>query len=171
MLLIKNSLAGVWNVRFCLLAQRLLKPLLVSPNQDGAHWLVEEDEEGLPCQILFPDVLSLQEDIIFPSMSHHLTMIGAVSLHVVLWCSLQDDAEARILVLGLDNAGKTTILKTLTSEDITHTMPTQGFNIKSIVQDGFKLKLACLGDRFPCPSWLHVLSFHFRLGHTYLDHE
>ena len=54
---------------------------------------------------------------------------------------LQDDIEARILVLGLDNAGKTTILKTLTSEDITHTMPTQGFNIKSIVQDGFKLKL------------------------------
>ena len=49
--------------------------------------------------------------------------------------------EARILILGLDNAGKTTILKTLTSEDISHTMPTQGFNIKSIMQDGFKLKL------------------------------
>ena len=45
--------------------------------------------------------------------------------------------EARILILGLDNAGKTTILKTLTSEDISHTMPTQGFNIKSIMQDGF----------------------------------
>ena len=53
----------------------------------------------------------------------------------------QDDMEARILILGLDNAGKTTILKTLTSEDISHTMPTQGFNIKSIMQDGFKLKL------------------------------
>eukprot|EP00435_Cladocopium_sp_Y103_P023143 s1811_g5.t1 len=49
--------------------------------------------------------------------------------------------EARILILGLDNAGKTTILKTLTSEDISTTMPTQGFNIKSIMQDGFKLKL------------------------------
>ena len=53
----------------------------------------------------------------------------------------QDDMEARILILGLDNAGKTTILKTMTSEDISHTMPTQGFNIKSIMQDGFKLKL------------------------------
>lgn len=53
----------------------------------------------------------------------------------------EDEMEARILVLGLDNAGKTTILKTLTSEDITHTMPTQGFNIKSIMQDGFKLSL------------------------------
>jgi ADP-ribosylation factor-like protein 3 len=31
---------------------------------------------------------------------------------------------------GLDNAGKTTILKKLASEDITHITPTQGFNIK-----------------------------------------
>eukprot|EP00434_Breviolum_minutum_P004567 symbB.v1.2.004030.t1/scaffold227.1/size261201/16 len=59
----------------------------------------------------------------------------------------KDDAEARILVLGLDNAGKTTILKTLTSEDITHTMPTQGFNIKSIVQDGFKLNVWDIGGQ------------------------
>ena len=41
--------------------------------------------------------------------------------------------EARILVLGLDNAGKTTILRSLSSEDISTIMPTQGFNIKSLV--------------------------------------
>ena len=41
--------------------------------------------------------------------------------------------EARILVLGLDNAGKTTILRALSQEDITTIMPTQGFNIKSLV--------------------------------------
>jgi GTPase SAR1 family protein len=35
------------------------------------------------------------------------------------------DKEARILVLGLDNAGKTTALKKLADEDITTTMPTQ----------------------------------------------
>ena len=45
----------------------------------------------------------------------------------------RDDKEARILVLGLDNAGKTTILKALSEEDISTIMPTQGFNIKSIV--------------------------------------
>jgi ADP-ribosylation factor-like protein 3 len=45
----------------------------------------------------------------------------------------RDDKEARILVLGLDNAGKTTILKALSDEDISQIMPTQGFNIKSIV--------------------------------------
>jgi GTPase SAR1 family protein len=45
----------------------------------------------------------------------------------------RDDKEARILVLGLDNAGKTTILKALSDEDISTIMPTQGFNIKSLV--------------------------------------
>ena len=44
----------------------------------------------------------------------------------------KNDKEARILVLGLDNAGKTTILKALADEDI-QTMPTQGFNIKALV--------------------------------------
>merc|ERR1712216_873217 len=39
------------------------------------------------------------------------------------------EKEFRILVLGLDNAGKTTALKKLADEDISHTMPTQGFNI------------------------------------------
>ena len=45
----------------------------------------------------------------------------------------RDDKEARILVLGLDNAGKTTILKALSEESIDTIMPTQGFNIKSLV--------------------------------------
>ena len=41
--------------------------------------------------------------------------------------------------LGLDNAGKTTILKQLSSEDITQVTPTQGFNIKSVNTSGFKV--------------------------------
>ena len=51
----------------------------------------------------------------------------------LLRTSKRDDKEARILVLGLDNAGKTTILKALSEEDISTIMPTQGFNIKSLV--------------------------------------
>ena len=51
----------------------------------------------------------------------------------------RDDKEARILVLGLDNAGKTTILKALSEEDISTIMPTQGFNIKSLVSTIFDL--------------------------------
>ena len=48
-------------------------------------------------------------------------------------------------MLGLDNAGKTTILKALSDEDISTIMPTQGFNIKSLTQDGFKLNVWDIG--------------------------
>ena len=41
--------------------------------------------------------------------------------------------EARILVLGLDNAGKTSILRSLSEENIQNIQPTQGFNIKTLV--------------------------------------
>ena len=45
----------------------------------------------------------------------------------------KSEKEARILVLGLDNAGKTTILKAMSEEDINTIMPTQGFNNKALV--------------------------------------
>ena len=57
----------------------------------------------------------------------------------------RDDMEVSILVLGLDNAGKTTIIKALSSEDISNIQPTQGFNIKSLTQDGFKLNVWDIG--------------------------
>eukprot|EP00427_Karlodinium_veneficum_P016682 CAMPEP_0169138828 /NCGR_PEP_ID=MMETSP1015-20121227/42561_1 /TAXON_ID=342587 /ORGANISM="Karlodinium micrum, Strain CCMP2283" /LENGTH=164 /DNA_ID=CAMNT_0009204327 /DNA_START=100 /DNA_END=591 /DNA_ORIENTATION=- len=59
----------------------------------------------------------------------------------------KDEKEARILMLGLDNAGKTTILKKLSEEDISNIMPTQGFNIKSIVSEGFKLNVWDIGGQ------------------------
>merc|ERR1711982_67050 len=46
-----------------------------------------------------------------------------------------------------DNAGKTTILKKLSEEDITHIMPTQGFNIKSLEREGFKLNVWDIGGQ------------------------
>jgi len=45
----------------------------------------------------------------------------------------KSEKEARILVLGLDNAGKTTILKAMSEEEVNNIMPTQGFNIKALV--------------------------------------
>lgn len=64
------------------------------------------------------------------------------------------DQEVRILLLGLDNAGKTTLLKTLASEDITHITPTQGFNIKSVQSQGFKLNVWDIGgQRKIRPYW------------------
>merc|ERR1712147_611167 len=66
----------------------------------------------------------------------------------------KSEKEARILVLGLDNAGKTTILKKMSEEDVSTIMPTQGFNIKSLTQDGFKLNVWDIGgQREICPYW------------------
>eukprot|EP00033_Pygsuia_biforma_P000667 GCRY01000784.1.p1 GENE.GCRY01000784.1~~GCRY01000784.1.p1 ORF type:complete len:178 (-),score=25.53 GCRY01000784.1:199-732(-) len=59
----------------------------------------------------------------------------------------KNDRQMRILLLGLDNAGKTTILKRLSEEDINHIMPTQGFNVKSLVHDGFKLNVWDIGGQ------------------------
>ncbi|KAL7538154.1 hypothetical protein ACHAWF_006015 [Thalassiosira exigua] len=59
----------------------------------------------------------------------------------------RSENEARILVLGLDNSGKTTILKQLGNESIDEVMPTQGFNVKSLVQNSFKLNVWDIGGQ------------------------
>lgn len=59
----------------------------------------------------------------------------------------RDEREARILFLGLDNAGKTSILKKLSDEDVRPIVQTQGFNIKSLVQEGFKLNIWDIGGQ------------------------
>ena len=59
-------------------------------------------------------------------------------------------------MLGLDNSGKTTILKKLSDEDITHIMPTQGFNIKSLMHDGFKLNVWDIGGTKHLFSFLMI---------------
>ncbi|XP_049808111.1 ADP-ribosylation factor-like protein 3 isoform X1 [Schistocerca nitens] len=64
------------------------------------------------------------------------------------------EKELRLLLLGLDNAGKTTLLKKLASEDISHITPTQGFNIKSVQSEGFKLNVWDIGgQRKIRPYW------------------
>uniref|UniRef100_A0A7E4W2Q8 ADP-ribosylation factor-like protein 3 n=1 Tax=Panagrellus redivivus TaxID=6233 RepID=A0A7E4W2Q8_PANRE len=66
----------------------------------------------------------------------------------------QQGRELRILLLGLDNAGKTTILKKLAAEDINHITPTQGFNIKSVISDDIKLNVWDIGgQRKIRPYW------------------
>merc|ERR1719311_56082 len=59
----------------------------------------------------------------------------------------EDGSELRILMLGLDNSGKTTALKKLAGEDIDQITPTQGFNIKSVSTGGFKLNVWDIGGQ------------------------
>ena len=55
--------------------------------------------------------------------------------------------EAKLLVLGLDNAGKTTILKAISEESIKNIKPTEGFNIKNLAVDGVSLSVWDLGGQ------------------------
>ncbi|KAJ6516418.1 GTP-binding protein [Mycena sanguinolenta] len=63
----------------------------------------------------------------------------------------QKEKEMRILFLGLDNAGKTTILKKLNGEDILSVSPTLGFNIKTFAHG--KCAWDVGGQRTLRPYW------------------
>ncbi|MCJ1482909.1 hypothetical protein MMC06_003075 [Schaereria dolodes] len=57
------------------------------------------------------------------------------------------DKEMRILMLGLDNAGKTTIVKRIMNEDVNTVTPTLGFIIKTIDYEGYKLNIWDVGGQ------------------------
>eukprot|EP00750_Incisomonas_marina_P015408 INCI1823.2.p2 GENE.INCI1823.2~~INCI1823.2.p2 ORF type:complete len:187 (+),score=38.46 INCI1823.2:208-768(+) len=59
----------------------------------------------------------------------------------------QKEKEMRVLMLGLDNAGKTTILKKINGEDIDTIEPTLGFNIKTLEFMGYKLNVWDIGGQ------------------------
>uniref|UniRef100_A0A3P8WNS3 ADP-ribosylation factor-like 2 n=1 Tax=Cynoglossus semilaevis TaxID=244447 RepID=A0A3P8WNS3_CYNSE len=59
----------------------------------------------------------------------------------------QKEREMRLLMLGLDNAGKTTILKKFNGEDISTISPTLGFNIQTLEHRGFKLNMWDVGGQ------------------------
>ncbi|MCJ1308901.1 hypothetical protein MMC25_002556 [Agyrium rufum] len=57
------------------------------------------------------------------------------------------DKEMRILMLGLDNAGKTTIVKRIMNEDVNTVSPTLGFIIKTIDFEGYQLNIWDVGGQ------------------------
>jgi len=59
----------------------------------------------------------------------------------------KDVDVAKILILGLDNAGKTTILHSLSQEEVEITEPTKGFNVKTVINKDFKLNVWDLGGQ------------------------
>jgi ADP-ribosylation factor-like protein 1 len=61
-----------------------------------------------------------------------------------LFESLFGSKEVRILILGLDNAGKTTILYRLQNEsdEAVQTIPTIGFNVETLQYKNIKVCVA-----------------------------
>ncbi|KAI9205066.1 ADP-ribosylation factor family-domain-containing protein [Polychytrium aggregatum] len=70
-----------------------------------------------------------------------------MGLLTILKKNRQKEKEMRLLMLGLDNAGKTTILKKLNGEDITTISPTLGFNIKTLEHKDYKLNIWDIGGQ------------------------
>ncbi|KAH9760185.1 ADP-ribosylation factor 3 [Citrus sinensis] len=58
-----------------------------------------------------------------------------------MFSSLFGNKEARILVLGLDNAGKTTILYRLQMGEVVSTIPTIGFNVETVQYNNIKFQV------------------------------
>uniref|UniRef100_A0A0G4GZT6 ADP-ribosylation factor 1 n=1 Tax=Chromera velia CCMP2878 TaxID=1169474 RepID=A0A0G4GZT6_9ALVE len=64
------------------------------------------------------------------------------------------DKEVRILVLGLDNAGKTTILYRMHSGEVVQTIPTIGFNVETVQYKNIKFQVWDLGGQTSIrPYW------------------
>jgi len=59
----------------------------------------------------------------------------------------EQEKEIRILILGLDNAGKTTIVKKLCGQPIEEIEPTLGFQIQTLEYNDYKLNLWDIGGQ------------------------
>jgi len=59
----------------------------------------------------------------------------------------QKEQEIRLLILGLDNAGKTTVMKRICGEDVHEISPTVGFNIKSLDYNGYVINFWDVGGQ------------------------
>lgn len=75
------------------------------------------------------------------------TLVKQIRMLSVLRKARLKDKEIRILMLGLDNAGKTTIVKQIMNEDVTTVSPTLGFIIKTIDFQGYKLNIWDVGGQ------------------------
>lgn len=66
-----------------------------------------------------------------------------------LFESLFGSKEVRILILGLDNAGKTTILYRLQndSDEAVQTIPTIGFNVETLQYKNIKVRTLFLNGK------------------------
>ncbi|KAF2097083.1 putative ADP-ribosylation factor [Rhizodiscina lignyota] len=71
-----------------------------------------------------------------------------------LWTLFWTKKEIRILILGLDNAGKTTLLYRLKIGEVVTTIPTIGFNVESVTYKNLNFNVWDLGGQTSIrPYW------------------
>lgn len=71
-----------------------------------------------------------------------------------LLAALLGNKEVRVLILGLDNAGKTTILYKLQIGEVVTTVPTIGFNVETVTYKNLRFQVWDLGGQTSIrPYW------------------
>ncbi|XP_060082461.1 ADP-ribosylation factor 6-like [Ylistrum balloti] len=72
----------------------------------------------------------------------------------------EEDVFLKLLMLGLDNAGKTTILYRIVQNEMVKTCPTAGFNVEMVTPcNGVNLSVWDVGgQRQLRPIWIHYIS-------------
>ena len=75
-----------------------------------------------------------------PSLSDNMGMLFSK-----VWARMLGSQEMRILMLGLDAAGKTTILYRLKLAEVVTTIPTVGFNVETVEYKNIKFNVWDVG--------------------------
>lgn len=82
-----------------------------------------------------------------------------------IFSSLFGTREMRILILGLDGAGKTTILYRLQVGEVVTTIPTIGFNVETVTYKNLKIPSLGLRRTDKYQAILEMLLFKNRCSH------
>jgi len=73
-----------------------------------------------------------------------------------LWDRFQGMKEKRILMVGLDAAGKTTLLYKMKLGEVVHAVPTVGFNVESVKYKNIEFQMWDVGGQDKIrPLWRH----------------
>merc|ERR1711898_38016 len=73
-----------------------------------------------------------------------------------VWERMVGKQEMRILMVGLDAAGKTTILYKLKVGEVVHTIPTIGFNVETVEYKNVNFTVWDVGGQHKIrPLWRH----------------
>lgn len=78
-----------------------------------------------------------------------------------VFSGLFGNKERRILILGLDGAGKTTILYRLQVSEVVTTIPTIGFNVETVQYKNLKFQVWDLGKYIFNDNYIHNLKLSF----------
>ncbi|XWS73458.1 hypothetical protein CRYUN_Cryun02cG0130900 [Craigia yunnanensis] len=76
-----------------------------------------------------------------------------------MFSSLLGNKEAQILVLNLDNAGKTTILYRLQMVEVVSIIPTIGLNVKTVQYNNIKFQVWDLGGQTSIRYFFQTCNF------------